>query len=150
MFRQSGTRDKSLVPNLPPPLTTSSALMALSVFLFKMSHQGTVNTSISVCPGKPAHRVFKWEKRLPERSFTKGPLRTVYDITNSEQYVHCQAQQGSLLMFNESMSGKKDWVIPHSRLLLNDIVWGFAINPVNHEGMMREMCAITAIFLSGR
>lgn len=47
MLRQSGTRDKSLVSNLPLPLTSASDLMAQPVFLFKMSHRGTVNTSIS-------------------------------------------------------------------------------------------------------
>lgn len=47
MLSQSGTRDKRLVPNLPPPLTSASDLMAQPVFPFKMSHQGAVNTSIS-------------------------------------------------------------------------------------------------------
>lgn len=46
MLSQSGTQDKSLVPNLLPPLTSAADLMAQSVVLFKMSYQGTLATSI--------------------------------------------------------------------------------------------------------
>lgn len=48
--------------NLPPPLTSASDLMAHSVSPFKMSHRGTVNTSISQCaPGSTLAGTLKWE-----------------------------------------------------------------------------------------
>lgn len=46
---RSATRDKSVVPNLAPTLTSASDLTAPPVFHFKMSYQGTVSTSISQC-----------------------------------------------------------------------------------------------------
>lgn len=83
MLSQTGTRGKSLVPNLPPPLTSASDLMAQSVFLFKISHQGTVNTSISQrAPGNTRAR----PGNAAASSETGSTLNAVYRLTNSVHY----------------------------------------------------------------
>lgn len=75
MLSQSRTWDKSVVPNLPPALKISSDLMAQSVFPFKMSHQGTINTSISQrAPGNTQADTLK-EERTWNRLHTKGRFK---------------------------------------------------------------------------
>lgn len=73
MLRQSGTRDKNLVPNLPLPLTFASELMAQSVFLFKMSHKGTVNT-VSQLALRNTLADTKWE--MQQQDLKQAPQRT--------------------------------------------------------------------------
>lgn len=144
MLSQSEIQDKSLVPNLPPPLTSASDLMAQPVFPFKMSHQGTVNTSISqwVLGSTPADAL------SGKCSSTKGHFKC-YLLCNKFCALFQQAHQAFLLMFKKSTLGKKGWVILNLRWLLSNAVYGFAVNPASRQGMMREIWAITVIFHSG-
>lgn len=82
--------------------------MAESVFLFKMSRQGTVNTSISQCTlGNTLAGTLSGKCSYLKEALQRIASKTVYCVTNSVHYFNYRAHQAFRLMFNECTMGKK-------------------------------------------